>query len=176
MKTLVVYSSRSGFTRTFAEWIAEDLGAFLVTTPELNTGMLADADVVIHGGGLRATHVSGLKRFLRHWPQMKDKHVLLWHTGANPGKPKDIEGVWKRNLNEEQLAGTTRFYLRGGFDFGRLRGVYKLLMTLVRVRLKRKKELTEDEAGMLDWYEHPSTELDRGAIAPLVEHVRNLNA
>ncbi|GAA4284169.1 flavodoxin domain-containing protein [Brevibacterium daeguense] len=176
MRTLVVYTSKTGFTKTYAEWIAEDLGAEIVRTQDLSREQLASADVVIHGGGLRASRIEGLRTFLRHWPLLKGKHVALWHTGANPGRPETVEGVWEQNLTPEQLERTTRFYLRGGFDFTRLRGVDRLVMSIMRFVLKRKKNPSADDRGMLAMYEHPTTELSRENTAPLVNHVRSLDA
>lgn len=176
MRIVVVYTSKTGFTKTYAEWIAEELGAELVTTEDLTREQIASADVVIHGGGLRTSRVGGLRTFLRYWPLLKGKHVVLWHTGANPGRSETVRGVWEQNLSPEQLERTTRFYLRGGFDFARLRGLDRFVMSIMRAVLTRKKNPSEDDKGMLAMYEHPTTELSRENIAPLVNHVRGLAA
>lgn len=176
MPTVVAYTSRTGFTKAYAAWIAEELDAVLVETAELSPEQISHADVVIHGGGLRASRVEGLRAFLRHWPQLKGKHVVLWQTGANPGRPETVEEVWRRNLTPAQLEQTTRFYLRGGFAFERLRGIDRLMMRVMRAVLRRKKNPSEDDQGMLAMFEQPVTELDRENIAPLVAHVKSLRS
>lgn len=176
MRTIVAYTSGTGFTKTYAEWIAEELGAELIRTEELTPEQITAADVIIHGGGLRASRIGGLRKFLRNWPELESKHIVLWHTGANPGHPETVEKVWKQNLTPEQLEATTRFYLRGGFDFSRLRGTDKLIMGVMRVVLKRRKHPSESDKGMLAMFDEPRTELDRTNITPLVEHVRSLQS
>lgn len=174
MRVIVAYTSKTGFTRTYAEWIAAELDARLVATTSLTGQMVVDADVIIHGGGLRISRVGGLRRFLRHWPQMRDKQVILWHTGANPGRPADVDQVWTRSLTEEQLERTARFYLRGGFDFTRLRGTDRLIMAARRAILSRRRNITEDEQKQLALYDLPAPALDRANIEPLVAFARRL--
>lgn len=128
--------------------------------------------MVIHGGALRVGGILGLRRFLRHWPLLATKTVVLWHTGANPGHPDVVTEVWRSHLTDEQLQSTTRFYLRGGFDAHRLGWLDRILMRGMVAHLRRKKILSEDERGLLAMYDHPHTELDRVTIAPLVNHVK----
>lgn len=174
MQIVVTYSSKTGFTRTFAEWIATELDATLVETSDLSPQQISDADVVIHGGTLRAAGVLGLRRFLRHWPLLSSKHVVLWQTGANPGRSDTVEQVGRRYLTDEQMDRTTRFYLRGGFDVSRLRGLDRILMRVVVGVLRRKKNPSDDDLGMLAMYDESQVELDREAITPLVDHVKSL--
>lgn len=174
MRTVVAYTSKTGFTQTYAEWLADELQAELVKTEQLTPDRIARADVIVHGGGLRASRVGGLRRFLRHWPLLATKHVILWHTGANTGDPVAAESIWRKHLSQEQLDKTTRFYLRGGFDYDRLRGRDRIVMRLMRAVLERKKNPSADDTGLLEMYRHPRTELDRAAIEPLVSHVRGI--
>lgn len=174
MKTLVAYTSMSGFTEEFATWIAEDLEATLVETKDLTSELIADHDVIIHGGGRRTSEVSGLADFLKFWGDVKDKHVILWYTGANPKAQQDQDTIWEMSLSGEQLKKTTRFFLRGGFDFNRLRGTDRIAMSLLRVSLKTRKDPNADEQGLLDAYYNPRIQLDRAQIDPLVDYVRAL--
>ena len=49
------------------------------------------------------------------------------------------------------------FYLRGGFNYSELNPFDKFLMTLLKWKIKNKKEeeLTTDEIGMLAVYDKP---------------------
>lgn len=174
MTVLVTYASGTGYTATYAAWIAGELGADLVDVTDLKRSHINTTPIIVFGGGLRAGRILGLKRFLKHWHVLAGKKVVLFHTGLNPGNPEDVEKVWEKNLTPEQRASAERFYLLGGFDFAKLTGLDKLIMWVMRFRLRRKKDPTAEEAAMLTALETPRNELDRSAIAPIVTHVRSL--
>ena len=46
---LVLYGSRYGYTRTYAQWIAEDLGGTALDLASANPEDIAEADVVVLG-------------------------------------------------------------------------------------------------------------------------------
>ena len=60
-------------------------------------------------------------------------------------------------LLQEQQEYIKFFYLRGGFDYSKLKPFDKVLMTLLKWKIKNKKkeELTTDEIGMLAIYDKP---------------------
>ncbi len=174
MRILVAYTSKTGFTKSYAEWIAEDLEATLVTTEELTPELISEHEVIVHGGGNRAGNLGGLNRFLKHWEDLRGKHVVLWYTGASPENPESNARQWEKVLTPEQRDTAKLFYLRGGFDMGILKGKDKLMMTGMRSALKLKPSLNPSEQGMLKMFENPRRELDRNSIDPLVEYVKSL--
>jgi flavodoxin len=54
LRTVVVYQSSSGFTKKYAEWIAEDLKAEVFKVKDCNVEKLLDANEIIFGGGLQS--------------------------------------------------------------------------------------------------------------------------
>lgn len=174
MSVLVAYTSKTGFTKTYAEWIAADLGAKLVTTDELTPELIREHDVVVHGGGNRAGNLGGLSKFLKFWDDLRGKQVVLWYTGASPENPEANARQWEKVLTPEQRDTAKLFYLRGGFDMAILRGKDKLMMSGMRSALKIKPNLSPSEQGMLKMFENPIRDLDREAVDPLVEYVRAL--
>ena len=75
------------------------------------------------------------------------------------------------NFNQEQIKNIDFFYLRGGFNFNNLSIVDKVLMTLMKLKLKFKKNLNNDEKGMLSAYEHPIDFVDRENISKLINSI-----
>lgn len=78
---------------------------------------------------------------------------------------------WDRVLTAEQQKTIGCFYLRGGFDFDKLTAKDKVLMKMLKVKLQKTKERTEDEQGMLDAYDTPVDFSDKENIRPLIEFV-----
>ena len=50
MKIIVIYNSQTGFTKRYAEWIAEATGADCLALSAAKAKNLADYDAIIFGG------------------------------------------------------------------------------------------------------------------------------
>ena len=53
MKIIIVYSSQTGFTKRYANWLAEELGADVITLADAkkrDSRYFDDADGIIYGG------------------------------------------------------------------------------------------------------------------------------
>lgn len=77
-----------------------------------------------------------------------------------------------KNFTAEQQKQIRFFYLRGGFDFKKLKPVDKVLMTLLKWKLKLKKEKTADERGLLAAYEKPADFRSKKKIEELVAYMQ----
>lgn len=173
MKAIVIYRSKTGFVKKYAEWIAEDLSTKAVPGDEITIEDLLEYDTIIFGGGLYAGGINGIKLIKKNLDKLKGKKIVLFATGASPGRKEEIDGVWDKNFTKEEQNEIDFFYLRGGFNYDKLGVKDKMLMTLLKKKLQGKKDLTEDEKGMLDAYDHPVDFTDRGNIRDLIDLVKN---
>ena len=53
-KTLIIYSSKYGHTKKYAQWLAEELNADICDDKSLKNKMLDDYSTVLFGGSLYA--------------------------------------------------------------------------------------------------------------------------
>ena len=169
MKTAVVYRSVSGFTEKYAEWISDGLKGDLYRLSGCSGNILMKYDAVIYGGPLHAAGISGLKSFKKMLKSQDDLKVAVFACGASAPDDKVLEDVKKRNFSEDELKRISFHYFRGGFDFDKLNFINKLIMSLMKKMLERKKERTEEEQGMLDSYDNPADFTDRENIKALIE-------
>ena len=65
MSTVVVYSSQTGFTKRYAEWLAEELGCQVVSLGDEPRFDASGFDVVVLGGWLHAGGLAGKKWLAR---------------------------------------------------------------------------------------------------------------
>lgn len=65
-----------------------------------------------------------------------------------------------------------RFYFRGAFDFSNLSFGYKMLISIIKIMLKRQKNPSEEEKEMLQSFENPVDYTDKSNILPLIEMVK----
>lgn len=155
MKTLVIYKSKSGFTKKYAEWIAEVLSADIFPISKIKGKELENYDAVVYGGGLYIIGINGIKFLKKNFDRLKGKKLVVFATGLSPVRDNVLKEVGDRNFTYEQQKYLRFFYLRGGFDFNKLRFIDKILMTLLKIKLNIKKELEPDEKGMLAAYDKP---------------------
>ncbi len=172
MKAIVIYRSKSGFARRYAEWIAAELKANLFEAAKVTPALWESYDTVIYGGGLYAVGINGIELIKRNLDKLQGKKVIVFATGASHVREAVISEVRDKNFTPEQQQQIRFFYLRGGFAYHKLRPLDKVLMNLMKWRLKRKKRLTPDERGMLAAYDQPADFTDRRNITELVTYAK----
>mgnify|MGYP000992876959 CR=1 FL=1 len=77
-KTLVVYKSKSGFTKKYAEWISRQLKAEIREASKVTVETLFDYDTIIYGGGLYAGGISGVKLITKNFKRLKGKKIAVF--------------------------------------------------------------------------------------------------
>ncbi len=169
MKTIVAYKSKSGYTKTYAEWIAQELDCDIKENAEISD--IIGYDTIIYGGGMYAGGFNGIKLITKNLDKLSGKKIVLFAVGSNPGREHEMRPFWEKVLTAEQQKQIGHFYLRGGFDFSKLTAGDKILMKMLKVRLQKLKECTEDEQGMLDAYDTPVDFRDKDNIKPLIDFV-----
>ena len=176
MGTIVVYRSISGFTRKYAGWIAEELGAPCVELGDFRRQTLADGDVVVYGGSLHAVGINGYRQFSRLAAGRKLKQLVVFAVGATPARAGVEDEVRKGNFPGEEGRDIRLFYLRGGFDYGKLDWYNRLLMKLLKAKLKFRKRRGPDEECMLKAYDRPLDVTKKENVAELVAYVKSLGS
>jgi menaquinone-dependent protoporphyrinogen IX oxidase len=171
MKSVIIYKSKTGFTKKYAEWIAEELSADLFEATDFTVEMFADYDRVVYGGGLYAVGINGVKLITKNMEQLKGKKVVVFGVGMSPPREDVFEDVKKSNFTAEQQEQIKFFYLRGGFDYSRLKSFDQVLMTLLKWKIKLKRELTPDDKGLLAVYDRPADFTDRGNLTEIIDYI-----
>ena len=173
MKTAVIYKTCSGFTKKYAEWIAEELAADIFDVSAIAAKNLENYDNIVYGGSLHMAGIIGLKFIKKNLNKLKDKKVVVFATGASPAKEEVLREVANKNFTQEEQKHIKFFYLRGGFDFNKLNSFDKFLMTMLKWMLKRKKELTADERNLLSAYDEPVDYTNKKDIEELINHINS---
>ena len=174
MKTIIIYKSKSGYTKTYAQWISEELSCDIQEAEKISPDDFTQYQIIIFGGGLYASGINGLKLITQNFDSLQNKHIFVWATGSNPGRQEELDEVWKYNFTPEQLQKIKTFYLRGGFDFSKLSIPDKILMRMLKRKLKATKVRSEDEEGMLKAYQFPENYCNKENITLLVKNIRDL--
>lgn len=177
MKTVVLYRSKSGFAKKYAEWIAEALSADIFEASKVTSNIFAGYDTVIYGGGLYAVGINGVKLITNNLDKLEGKKIVVFASGASPFREESLTEVKNRNFSAEQQKKIQFFYLRGGFNYHKLTVIDKILMTLLKLKIKhkikKKIELTADEKGMYAAFEKPVDFTNKDKINELISYVNS---
>ncbi|MCT4598130.1 MAG: flavodoxin domain-containing protein [Vallitalea sp.] len=173
MKTIVVYRSKSGFVKRYATWIAEELSADLFEYSKVTIEDLMPYDTIIYGGGLYAVGINGVNLIKKNLNKLEDKKIIVFASGATPGRDNEIVEIKNGNFTVEQQKRIEFFYLRGGFDYNKLALIDKILMNLLKLKLKYKSKLTLDEKGMLASYSLPVDFTKKNNIDEIITYVNS---
>jgi menaquinone-dependent protoporphyrinogen IX oxidase len=175
MRTLVIYRSISGFTKKYAEWIAQELNADIHDAKNFDAAFFSNYDLVVFGGSLHAVGINGIKIVKQNLPSLKNKKIVVFAVGASPSRKEILEEVKNKNFILEQQQNIAFYYLRGGFNYNKLDRLNKVIMALFKVRIALKKKQTSDEIGMLAAYAKPIDCTKKENIAEIVEYAKSLS-
>jgi len=169
----VIYKSKYGSTKKYAEWIAEELGASLFEAASIKPPDLLAYDIVVYGGGIYVSSVNGVRLVT----QNPCKSVVVFTVGAADPKTTDYTDILKKNFSQDFLSKTKVFHLHGGIDYTRLGLIHRLMMSMVkkaRVDSKPPEKRTDDDRVFLETYGSKFDYTDKATIKPLVDYVRSL--
>ncbi|MBO5353325.1 MAG: flavodoxin domain-containing protein [Lachnospiraceae bacterium] len=179
-KTVVIYESKYGFTKRYALWISQALSCPIFERKNFHPQDFSKYDTIIYGGGLYAGGVSGIKLLTKNYPQISNKHIVLFTCGLtstdNPTNITHIQTELAKVLSHEMLNHISLFHLRGGIDYAKLSFIHKTMMNMLKKMLSQKSdtELTAEDRQLLETYGKSVDFTDKTAIEPILKCVRNL--
>ena len=174
MKALVVYTSQTGFTKRYAEWIMKRLQADILDVRDAKKkkkDYFDSYDAIIYGGWVMAGKVSQSKWFLGKAPAWKEKKLAVFVVGASPMDAPDVEVSMKKILSDEQRGYIRAFYCQGGLDYDKMSKPSKMAMKMLVSMLNKKKDPTEKDKAMVEMISHSYDISDEKFIEPIVEYV-----
>lgn len=169
MKTVVIYNSQTGFTKRYAEWIAEAAGADCFELSVAKRKNLDTYGAVIFGGWVCAGSISKLNWFKDNLDKWTDKKLIVFCVGGSPIDNPGIEQFLKKNLKEYGLRKVDVFYCPGGFNYEKMSVTSKLMMKMFVKMLKAKKDKTEEEQEMVKMISASYDISDKKYIEPILE-------
>lgn len=159
----IVYTSNTGYTREYALLLGEKTGLPVYSLDEAMKS-LAPGSTIIYLGWLMAGKVQGYSKAVRRY-----------HTAAVCGVGMGATGSQMQDLrNANRLpASMPLFTLQGGFDINRLRGIYKLMMTIMAKTagkgLAEKKDRSAEEDEMLELMLHGGSRVREENLTTVME-------
>lgn len=169
MRTIVIYNSQTGFTKRYAEWIAEAAGADCLPLSEAKKKNLAEYEAIVFGGWACAGGISKLAWFKSNMDKWTDKKLIVFCVGGSPIENPEIMPALKQNFKESELKRVNVFYCPGGFCYEKMSASSKLMMKMFVKALKAKKNKTEAEQVMVKMISTSYDISDKKYVEPILE-------
>lgn len=114
-KGIILYQSKYGATKKYAEWLVEKTGFACIETKKAEVSHLLNFDTIILGGGVYASGISGLKFLKKNINRLAGRKIAVFAVGASPYDEKALMQI--RNLHfKSELSNVPLFYLRGAWN------------------------------------------------------------
>ena len=172
MKTIVIYNSQTGFTKRYAEWIAEAAGADCLEFSEAKRKSMDTYEAIVFGGWAHAGSISRLNWFKGNIDKWADKKLIAFCVGGSPIDNPEIDIALKRNFNESEQKKVKTFYCPGGFNYEKMPTPSKLMMKMFVKTLKAKKDKTEAEEIMAKMISSSYDISDKKYIEPILQYLK----
>lgn len=169
LKTIVIYNSQTGFTKRYAQWIAEAASADCLEFSEAKKKNLDAYEAIIFGGWACAGGISKSKWFKSNLDKWTGKKLIVFCVGGSPIDSPDIEPALKRNFNDSERKKVNVFYCPGGFNYEKMSASSKLMMKFFIKTLKGKRNKTKAEEEMIKMISSSYDISDKKYIEPILE-------
>lgn len=173
MKTLIVYRSKCGSTKKYAEDIAQAVGGEAIPLAKGWKKKAKEADCLVFGGFVQAGVIQGLDKFLAEYDSFGDIPVLVYAVGmAYPTKEGRDDLITMNLLDMYHI----RFYqVQGSFDINKLGWFSKLMMKRVFNQMANKEGATANEQMLADLISRPLLVYDHDKINRIIEVINKLS-
>lgn len=173
MNAIVVYKTKYGSTRQYAQWIAEELSCKVADAKDVTIEELASYDMIIYGGGLYAEVINGVSLITKNIEKLKDKKIAIYTTGITPIDCSDYYNklVIEKNFKQGVPACVKVFNFTGKMVIDELSVVHKTALKTLKKIMLAKKEPTDMEKLLIELCDADGDFSERSQIDALVEYV-----
>ena len=174
MSGIILYQSKYGSAKKYAEWISEDTGFECTEVKKADKNEIAGYDTIILCGGIYASGIAGLSFLKKNIGKLNGKKLAVFCCGASPYDENALEQIRIFNM-KDALAAIPVFYGRGTWDMDAMSFKDRTLCNMLRKAVAKKdpadyeiweKALMEAGDDKCDWS-------DRKYIEPLVAFINS---
>ena len=174
MKTLVIYTSQTGFTKKYSEWLAERMSADILELKDAkkkDDSFFAGYDAIVYAGWCMAEKLVKSGWYFKMASAWKEKRLAVICVGGSPIDNPRIDGMLKNIISDEQRKYIRAFYCQGGFNYEKMNLPSRLTMKMFVKTLKNKKNATEEEKQMAEGISQSYDISDIKYLDPVVDYL-----
>ena len=174
-KGIILYQSKYGATKKYAEWLVEETGYDCIQTQNAKVANLMCYEEIILGGGVYASGIAGLQFLKKNIGQLADKKIAVFAVGASPYDEKAIQQVRDMHF-KDALSNIPSFYCRGAWDEEKMKFVDRTLCNMLQKVVAKQnpdeyepwqKALMCSVGQKCDW-------TNKSYLEPLLKYIKEL--
>ena len=174
MNPIVIYKSKYGSTKAYAEWVSEELNCRAFDVKSVKIADLTEYDTIIYGGGLYAEVIAGVTFITKNFDKLKDKKIIVFTTGLTPVNCREYydKMVVKKNFNHEMAEKIKVFNFFGKMIIEELSLPHKAAIKALKKIMSGKENPTEMEKLLIKLCDESGDFTDKNAISDLVAYAK----
>ena len=175
MKPIVIYKSKYGSTKAYAQWISEELDCAFVDAKNVRPDELLGYDTIIYGGGLYAETINGISLITKNLDKLSGRKIAVYTTGITPLECKEYyeEEIIKKNFKPEMLSKIKVFNFLGKMKMSELSFVHKTAIKALKKMISAKENPSDMEKLLIELCDADGDFSDKEQIKALIEYVKS---
>lgn len=137
MNGIILYQSKYGATKKYADWLSEETGFGCLETKKSDIKNLAKYDIIVLAGGIYVSGIAGISFLKKHFDLLKNKRIAVFCVGASPFDEQAFSQVREHNLSGA-LQSVPCFYGRGAWNESKMTFADRTLCKMLQKAVSRK--------------------------------------
>ena len=173
MDGIILYQSKYGATKKYANWLSENTGFECIETKKVDIKEISKFETIILGGGIYASGISGLSFLKKNINRLKGKRIIVFCCGASPYEESAFQQIKEHNM-QNKLSDIPVFYCRGAWDIDAMSFKDRTLCNLLRKAVAKKDPADYEiwEKALMAAGENRCDWTDKKYIEPIIEYIK----
>jgi len=165
-RVLILYQSKYGSTRQYADWIHKDIPSEIVDVEKGDKPDFAEYEVIVFGGSVRMGRIVIAPLIVETWNAVKGKKVVLFTTSGTPPQHPNILKIFNSSFPEDIRKEIKYFPLRGRILSKDIGFFDKLLIAIGR--------MVEKDEALRKFMSEDFDEVKPENLSPVLEYLKAL--
>lgn len=170
MNGIILYKSKYGATKKYAEWLSNETDFSVLEIKNANPNELLKFDTIIFAGGIYASGIAGISFLKKNYELLKQKQIIVFCVGASPYDKDVFRALVTRNMKND-LKDIPIFYGRGSWNIENMTFTDKTLCKMLKkaVSKKSESELEPWEKALVQAGENNCDWSDKSYLTPIID-------
>ena len=174
MRTLILYTSKTGSTKKYAEDIAQAVNGDVFPLKKYKWKDVGDYDSIVFGGWVMGGKIQGIDDFLSHYDEISDKNILVFSSGMGFVTSESRDRLISGNVLD--IYHIRYYQLRGSFDYSKLHFPYNFMINTSLRALRKDPDSAQDLSMVENLKETPLELYDQQGIDRIISVLHRLSA
>ena len=173
MNGVILYQSKYGAAKRYADWLSEETGFACMETREADINEVMTYDTIILGGGIYASGIAGLSFLKKNIGKLKGKKILVFCCGASPYDENALRQIREHNLKGD-LSDIPLFYCRGAWNMDAMSFKDRTLCRLLQKAVAKKDPADYEiwEKALMEAGDHTCDWTDKKYMEPILAYIK----